>query len=194
MNNSLELQRYGRNKSTMVDYTYISSGAYRKKFDLITNDKKINRILYTKAKKMLFHRSGTKYEDMYWFDSLTGTILASELNASEEEQIQYSESIQSAISGKNNIITMHTHPCSMPPSIADFNSVNIHNYSLGIILCHNGKIFCYKSAENVSMILYNLYVTDFIKLGNDEYHSQLLALNELQKIYDISYWEVNVNG
>ena len=47
----LEMQRKGRNKNTKIDQSYIDSGEYRKKFDLITDDKDINRLLYTFASK-----------------------------------------------------------------------------------------------------------------------------------------------
>lgn len=57
----LEQQRKGRNKNTIIDYNYISSNRYRKKFDYISNDKKLNKLLYKIAKKMLLHRSGTEY-------------------------------------------------------------------------------------------------------------------------------------
>lgn len=190
MNENLELQRYGRNKSTLVNSTYISSGEYRNKFDKITDNKNVSRIIYSKAKEMLLHRSGTMYEDMYWFDAHTGKVIAKELDSSEEEQILYSESISKAIEGKNNIIAVHTHPCSMPPSIADFNSAKDHNYILGVVLCHDGKIFCYKSDEFISKMMYNLYVADYYVQFHDEYLAQLEAIKGLAETYSIEFWEV----
>lgn len=190
MGENLESQRYGRNKSTLVNSTYISSGEYRNKFDKITNNKNISKVLYSRAKEMLLHRSGTLYEDMYWLDSDTGDVIAKEIDSQEEEQIFYSESINKAIEGKNTIIAMHTHPCSMPPSIADFNSAKEHNYLLGIVLCHDGKIFCYKSDEIISKMMYNLYVADYYLQCHDEYFAQLGALKELAEIYGIEFWEV----
>lgn len=190
MSENLEFQRYGRNKSTLVNSTYISSGEYRNKFDRITDDKDVNRALYIKAKEMLLHRSGTLYEDMYWFDADTGRVIAKEVNLFEEEQILYSESINKAIEGKSNVIAAHTHPCSTPPSIADFNSAKDHNYMLGIVLCHDGKIFCYKSDETVTKMMYNLYVADYYLQLHDEYLAQLEALKELSETYDIEFWEV----
>ena len=38
-----EIQRYGRNKSTVVNQTYINGGQYRSKFDKISDDKLLNR-------------------------------------------------------------------------------------------------------------------------------------------------------
>lgn len=68
----LENQRYGRNKDTVINHTYIESGVYRNKFDKIMHNKNISRVLYSKAKEMLKHRSGTLLEDMYWIDGVTG--------------------------------------------------------------------------------------------------------------------------
>ena len=65
INEKFENQRRGRNKNTQIKYSYINSGAYRKKFDLISDNDKLNRVLYKIAKKMLKHRTGTLYEDMY---------------------------------------------------------------------------------------------------------------------------------
>lgn len=190
MSENLEFQRYGRNKSTLVNSTYISSGEYRNKFNKITDNKDINRMLYSKAKEMLLHRSGTLYEDMYWFDADTGKVIAKEIDSSEEEQILYSETVSKALKSGNKIIAVHTHPCSMPPSIADFNSAKDHNYMLGVVLCHDGKIFCYKSDEIISKIMYNLYVADYYVQLHDEYLAQLEAIKELSKTYDIEFWEV----
>ena len=63
-----EKQRYGRNKETIINHSFINSGEYRKKFDEISDDKELNRKIYQIAKKMLMHRSGTLLEDMYWID------------------------------------------------------------------------------------------------------------------------------
>lgn len=53
MSENFEFQRYGRNKSTLVNSTYISSGEYRNKFDKITDKKDVNKSIYIKAKEML---------------------------------------------------------------------------------------------------------------------------------------------
>ena len=72
---ALEYQRYGRNKETLVNKSYIESGEYRRKFDNATDNRKLNKALYDAAKTALKHRSGTELEDMYWFDGETGEII-----------------------------------------------------------------------------------------------------------------------
>lgn len=187
---SLEYQRYGRNKETLINNTYINSGEYRNKFDKITENINVNRVLYSKAKEMLQHRSGTKIEDMYWIDSDTGEVVASALNEQQESAIKYSNTIKKAIKGKTNLIAMHTHPSSMPPSGADFNSMLKHGYNISLIICHNGKIFQYVAKESIDERLYSRYIQRYVSDGCSEYEAQWKSLEKLKENNDIDFWEV----
>lgn len=187
---SLEYQRYGRNKETVINHTYINSGEYRSKFDRITDNISINRILYSKAKEMLNHRSGTKYEDMYWIDGESGSVLASALDEKQESAVKYTDAIKKAISGKENLIAFHTHPSSMPPSAADFNSMLTHKYSAAFVLCHDGTIIQYVSNQEISETLYSLYVSEFLDNGFTEFEAQWKTLEKLKESHDIDFWEV----
>ncbi len=186
----LEYQRYGRNKKTTINHTYINSGEYRNKFDKITKNIDINRILYAKAKEMLNHRNGTKYEDMYWVDAVTGEILMSALNEQKESGIQYTKAILRAISENPNIIAFHTHPSSMPPSAADFNSIFRHGYAIAFVVCHDGKIIQYVAEEEINERLYFLYIQEFLLEGYTEYEAQWKTLEKLKENYKIDFWEV----
>lgn len=190
-NVSLEYQRYGRNKETTINQTYINSGEYRSKFDKITDNISINRILYNKAKEMLNHRSGTKYEDMYWIDGVTGEVLASALNEQQESTVKYTDAIKKAISGKENLIAFHTHPNSMPPSAADFNSMLVHGYEIAFIVCHDGKIIQYVSYEKIRESLYNSYIQRYTADGYTEFEAQWQTLEKLKENYNIDFWEVH---
>ena len=185
-----EEQRYGRNKDTLVNKTYVDSGEYKRKFDNMTDNPAVNKSLYDCAKKVLKHRSGTLYEDMYWIDGDTGKIILGITDSTEERGIPYSDRIMEAIKGKNNIITIHTHPGSMPPSAEDFNLNFDYNYSLGVVACHNGKLFVYKSDGEISKTLYNLYIGDFEAEGLNEYEAQIATLEKLKENHDIDFWEV----
>ena len=185
-----EAQRYGRNKETSVNSTYINSGVYKKKFDTISNSKKLSRALYKIAKKMLVHRSGTKYEDMYWIDLDTLKIVAKEIDGITEHAIIYSNETKKTIKKYPNLITIHTHPDSFPPSINDLNSNFDHGYVLGIIICHNGKIFIYSAREQINENYYKMVVESYLKQGYNEDASQLMALFEIQKNFDILFREV----
>ena len=173
-----EQQRYGRDKSTVINHAYINSGAYWNKFDKISDNKDLNRLIYHLAKKMLKHRSGTQFEDMYWIDIDTLEIVAAETNQKKEGSIKYSKRTKKAIKEKRRLLVIHTHPNSMPPSVADYNSAKIHNYEKGVICCHNGQVYCYQSYAYLWEYFYWSTVEKYKKLGYDEINSQLRALSD----------------
>lgn len=186
----LEDQRYGRNKNTLVNKTYIASGEYRNKFDKISDNPEVSRVLYAKAKEMLEHRSGTRYEDMYWIDGDTGKVIAKILDEKKEEQVSYSEKIANTIKKANNVIAMHTHPASLPPSIVDFNTAFENGYSESLVICHDGSIYRYSANEKLSETLFDMYVAQNEKKGMSIKEAQLKALNKLMENHDISVTEV----
>lgn len=186
----LEQQRKGRNKNTIIDYNYISSNRYRKKFDYISNDKKLNKLLYKIAKKMLLHRSGTEYEDMYWIDLINGKIVCKITDSKYKKKILYTTTIKKMIKKSENLLTIHTHPDSFPPSIDDINSNYDHNYEIGIVICHVGRVYMYSAEERINVNYYKLTVEDYLKNGYNEDTAQIEALKEMQKKFSIYFKEV----
>ncbi len=189
----IESQRYGRNKNTTINNTYINSGTYRRKFDNISSDESLNRLLFHLAKKILNHRSGTLFEDMYWIDLESMEIIAEETNADIEEEIVYSWKTKNVVANHDNLLTIHSHPNSFPPSISDFNSNFRNNYSIGIIVCHDGKIYMYSADEEISVDYYNLTVAEYLKQGYNEYDAQIKALEEIKAKFNIRFKEVMDN-
>ena len=120
----------------------------------------------------------------------TGEIVASALDEKKIEEVNYTKSIFHAINGKKNLITMHTHPNSLPPSIADFNSCFNHKYATCLVICHNGIVYNYKSSQEVSADLYELYVKKFKNSGNNEVEAQMKALETIKKNHRIGFQEV----
>ena len=186
----LEQQRKGRNKNTIIDYNYISSNRYRKKFDYISNDKKLNKLLYKIAKKMLLHRSGTEYEDMYWIDLINGKIVCKITDSKYKKKILYTTTIKKMIKKSENLLTIHTPPDSFPPSIDDINSNYDHNYEIGIVICHDGRVYMYSAEERINVNYYKLTVEDYLKNGYNEDTAQIEALKEMQKKFSIYFKEV----
>lgn len=138
---------------------------------------------------MLLHGSGTKFEDMYWVDSENIHIIAEEVTSTKEKKIVYSTSTENKIKDFEQIITIHSHPDSFPPSIEDINSNYDHSYDLGIVVCHNGKVYMYTANERISENYYNLVVVEYLKQDYNE-EAQEKALMEIQDNFDVNFKEV----
>ncbi len=188
-----EEQRYGRNKETSIDSGYIMSGMYRKKFDAVSENKDLNRLLYQLAKKILYHRSGTILEDMYWIDGETLTVVAKEISSTIPERIIYSDNTRRKISEYGGLITIHSHPMGMPPSIEDLNSNFFNNYGWGLVIGHNGKVFLYNSEEFISEKYYNMKVDSYISEGYNNYEANVMALRYCSSRFKIVVKEVGVD-
>lgn len=187
---ALEYQRYGRNKNTLINKSYIDGGSYRKKYDKLTDNAEVNKALYDSAKAALKHRSGTLFEDMYWIDGDSGQEIYYVTNSTKEQTIVYTEKIQIVLKTNKNIVTLHTHPQSLPPSVDDFNSCYNNGYQFGVFACHDGKVFQYFSSQQMSETLYNLYVFEFMESGLTEYEAQIQTLLKLKKSHAIDFQEV----
>lgn len=190
----LEEQRNGRNKNTIIDYKYINSNGFRKKFDYISNSKKLNKLLYKIAKKMLLHRSGTEYEDMYWIDLKRFKIVCKITDSRYKKKILYTSAIKKIVKNSENLLTIHTHPNSFPPSIDDINSNYDHNYEIGVVVCHDGRVYMYSAEERINANYYKLTVEGYLKNGYNEDTAQIKALEELQKKFLIHFKEVTEDG
>lgn len=185
-----EEQRFGRNKETIVNHAYINSGEYKRKFDFISNSKELSRILYKAAKDILKHRSGTKYEDMYWIDLDAINIVAEETNVMAEKKIIYSVKTERMIKKYDNLLTIHNHPDSFPPSIDDLNSNFDHKYVVGIVVCHDGRVYMYSANERINENYYKLVVEGYLKCGYNEDKAQIIVLSDIQRNFDIQFKEV----
>ena len=139
---------------------------------------------------MLEHRSGTLYEDMYWIDAETATIVAKEIDGCVEGKIVYSKSTLTKIRNKRGLITIHTHPSGSPPSISDLRSNYFYEYGLGIVCGHNGKVYIYSANEAVPKERYTSLGGKFFNIFKSREMAQIAMLDELQKQFDVIVKEV----
>jgi hypothetical protein len=156
---SSEEQRYGRNKLTLVNLTYIESNEYRRKFDKITENSEINRLLYQKAKEILKHRSGTEFEDLVFVNSITGEVLENtnfaEIESDNKYKVKPTDQMKRMVknSPPNTVVALHNHPKSSVPSMNDLHSAFYADYKFGLIICHSGDIYKYIVGDYFSPLI-----------------------------------------
>lgn len=132
-----------------ADMEYINSENFAKKFKNISENAAVNKTLLQCARNAIAHRNGTLYEDMYLINGNTGEILGKQLDSDYEQGIFYNESILSALdkAKAENIplVAFHSHPEGYPPSADDINKAYENEYSLGVVVGHNGQVYTYSN-------------------------------------------------
>lgn len=164
-----------KHKSTIVNSSIVKSAEYRKRLGKLSNNERINRSVWNRAKEILFHRSGTKYEDLAFIDSFTGKFLINK---------DYSVELKAKPSGKMvkmlqkakpyTIIGVHNHPLSSVPSIADINTCFARKYKYGVVVCHNGMI--YKYSVNPNGYNESILVLALAKLEKEGYNNTIESM------------------
>ena len=122
----------------------IDSPDYRRRIDKVSENKKVNRSVWNIAKEMLNHRSGTKFEDLAFIDSVTGKSIINK-GYDKENRANPNKAMKKMLekAPPYTIIGVHNHPGSKVPSIPDFKVCISRKYKFGIVVCHDGKIYKY---------------------------------------------------
>jgi len=166
---------YGENPLN-VNFTQTFKDKLEKRLNFATDNNKANQSLKKCVDKMLSHRSGTLYEDMYIINSKTGYILGKQINSKYPQGVVYNDSLKNAFRKAKDenipIITIHNHPEGYPPSIDDFNSALKNNTVCGFAIGHNGQIYkYYKPTKSFSkkeiQELHNEIAYNYSVLGMD---------------------------
>jgi hypothetical protein len=140
---------------------------------------------------MLNHRSGTDFEDMYWFDGDSGKEFASVTDMKIPSVVKYSPDFMKKYQGIKNKVTIHNHPRSMPPSIGDFESSYRNGYSLGVIATHDGTVYIYRNVTEPQPELYESISSIFRAMGYSEFSTEIMTLDEMMSRGVLEYRKVD---
>ena len=98
--------------------------------------------------RMLHHRSGTAYEDLYVYDMNDGSLVGSIVNAQAPKCVEFTEelkaTISTAVDGGAKIAVVHNHPDSLPPSASDVRSLISNRARRGIVACHDVSLYVFE--------------------------------------------------
>ena len=136
------------NSKNLYDATAVSptvkTAQYRRLYNNLEESVKIQRYAYQCAKEMLQHRSGTKFEDMTYINTVTGEQLTRS-DYDVENQVMPSKRMKEMVqkSEPYTVIALHNHPGNSVPSMADIHSAYVQKYKYGLIVCHNGVLMRY---------------------------------------------------
>ena len=150
--NLSERQRLDRKYSNSVQIQALDAPGFVEKFQGITGIEKVDNSLYECAVKILDHRNGTSYEDIYFIDAINGDVLHGLTTCDIPNGVIYDEEtkkiIKQAQQEGRKIITIHNHPGGLPPSMEDGVSAYDPNYGKGVAVGHNLEVYEYTPADN----------------------------------------------
>ena len=155
----------------------IKTAKYRNLYNNLDEATEIQRTACERARAMLNHRNGTKFEDLTFIDSVTGKHLTRD-DYEVENEVLPSKRMRSMVQNSEpyTIIAIHNHPSNHMPSMSDLNSAYKNKYRYGLISCHNGNVIKYTvkgeydplmvniQLDKVENILYNADGTDYVLL------------------------------
>ena len=100
------------------------------------------------ARRMLRHRAGTAFEDLYAYDLTDGKRLGSVTGAKTRQSVDPSPKlagrISSAVSAGHEVAMLHNHPGSYVPSAADVLALKRTGARFGVVACHDGSLYVYE--------------------------------------------------
>ena len=167
---------------------FVKTSGYRKLYNNLDEPVDIQRTACKKAREMIAHRSGTKYEDLTFIDTVTGKSLTRSDYDVESEVMPSMKMRRMVMAAEpHTIIAMHNHPGSSVPSITDLISAHRKNYKYGLIVCHNGYVMRYNVLGDFNNVIVDQIldkVNDFLYNSGDT-KEQLRAMLELLKAENV---------
>lgn len=172
-------------KQTVVNPD-VKKASYRKKFNKLDESEAVKRKAYSSATAMLEHRSGTKYEDLAFIDSVTGKMMV-RTDYNVENEVLPSKAMIEMVrnSPTRTIVAVHNHPGSSVPSITDINTAHKKGYKYGLIACHDGTLMKYEITGQYNEIIVSTLLDraqDCIYNDNQEKLSKIIKQLENENI------------
>lgn len=134
-----------------VSTSALDAEGFKDKFKGITGNEDVDNAIYESAVEILNHRSGTRFEDIYFIDADTGASIHKLTTVNKIDQVTYDdetkEKIAEAHSKNQRIIAIHNHPGGLPPSLDDGVSAFNHDYVKGIAVGHNLEVWSYSKTN-----------------------------------------------
>lgn len=129
---------------TVVKKSLLTSSEYRKKFNQVSGNSKVNRRAWNISKDMLSHRSGTKFEDLAFINVVNGKYAVNK-DYNVESKAKMNKPMKQLLeeSESGTIIAIHNHPGNSAPSLADLMTCVKRGYNFGLVACHDGKVYKY---------------------------------------------------
>lgn len=177
-------------KGEKVDMDYVKSDAYAEKFSKLDMPKDVVASVRKAAIAMLTHRSGTDLEDLALVSRSEGRIVARSAASSIPFETARNAEVEKAISTypRGDLVSIHNHPLSIPPTGSDFASAGYNGYGGGVVALHNGEVFYYEVGDMPFQVqFFDGKVEELVKMGTGRYEAVIEVMREYERSHGIKW-------
>ena len=157
----------------------VGTKEYERRIAMLGENRSITNVITYQARKTLWRRNGTEYEDLVFVNSRDGKCLAQRSQNNPGEVVATDAMKEAAKRFPGEIIAIHNHPHSMLPSYADLKNARLYKY--GVVLCHNGAVIKYSVSDHA-----NLGVADnFLNFIQDRFEKKKDLAEEMKMLEEL---------
>ena len=183
-------EKKGNDIDSQVNWELVDSDDYKDKFKGIGKNSDVDNEIYNISKRILKHRDGTKFEDLYIVDLNTGKTITY-ITQDTEMGIRKTDKLERILNRNNkDYVIIHNHPHSGNFSDTDLNTLfNSNSISKIIAAGHDGTLYTINSKKleiNIANEL-NVYYTKIKKQGYSSLTAEEIAFNMISDKYGLNY-------
>lgn len=165
-------------RETQINRNLIYSDKFIVAIQSLGENKECTRTMTEQLRKILEHRNGTLFEDLYFFDSNNNEYKSQTNYKGDTQKVEPTSKMWKMLENNPYIIAVHNHPKSSLPSLDDFHACQDRNYKYGLVVCHNGTIYQYKIIGKILdpniMGAYSIYEKEeYESLRNAQSHEEI---------------------
>jgi proteasome lid subunit RPN8/RPN11 len=150
----IEDERSNGDRTVYINRELIFSNRYIDAIKSLGEDRYCSKDILDSARKMLDHHHGDKYEDLYFIDTKTHKVLSRTDYRVNEQEVLPTSTMKDMARNNPNIISIHNHPTDALPSYEDIKTCFLVGYKYGLVVCHSGDIFQYRTLDSINKIMY----------------------------------------
>jgi len=150
----IEDERSNGDRTVYINRELVFSNRYIDAIKSLGEDRYCSKDILDSARKMLDHHHGDKYEDLYFIDAVAHKVLSRTDYRENEQEVLPTSAMKDMARNNPNIISIHNHPTDALPSFEDIKTCFLVGYKYGLIVCHGGDIFQYRTLDNINKVMY----------------------------------------
>ncbi len=186
----IEDERSNGDRTVYINRELIFSNRYIDAIKSLGEDRYCTKNILESVRSMLEHHHGDKYEDLYFIDAVTHKVLSRTDYRVNEQEVLPTSAMKVMTRNNSNIISIHNHPTDTLPSFEDIKTCFQVGYKYGLIVCHSGDIFQYRTLEDINEILYNTECSIYYKREYEiaeKYNNDIISKEQFEIEHEKSF-------